>query len=77
MSLPVTPSEIENCLDILAELIDMGERQYLPLFERLESELAAMERTETVEDRVARRLMQRRGNQAEQDRTAARSCEAA
>lgn len=77
MSLAVTPAEIENCLDTLAELIGMGERQYMPLFERLERELDAISQTETVEDRVARRLIQRRGNRGAFGQTTVQSSEAA
>lgn len=75
-STAVTLADLDACLDALAQLIDMGEAQYMPLFERIETELAALRETETVEDRVAIRLG-RLGNPAKPDQTAARSSRAA
>jgi hypothetical protein len=57
---PVTAADIEECLDIVAGLAD-GENgeQYIPLFERLEKELAAMDQKRTTLDRIKARRSDR------------------
>ena len=60
MNQPVTIDDLDRALDTVAELIDMGERQYLPLFERLEREHACMERQASIADRASARLANRR-----------------
>jgi len=68
---------IDHCLDIVAELIDLGETQYLALFERLEQERDALAQPDSVEGRVAARLKRRRDKAAEPDQTAEQSSRAA
>lgn len=70
---PVSAADLDACLDTLARLIEMGEEQYMVLYERLEGELMALGETETVEDRIARRLTSRRDRPVVRDRMEARS----
>lgn len=70
---PVTIDDIDRAMDTVAELIDMGERQYLSLFERLEREHAALERQSSLADRASARLASRRNKPAGPGPTAARS----
>ena len=73
----VTAARLDACLNTLAGLIEMGETQYVALFERLEEEFEAMERTESVEARIARRVASRRDKSAARGHREARSSEAA
>lgn len=55
----ITPELLERCLDRVALAIDREGAHgavYLPIFERLEAELAAMRRQEAALDRVRQRL---------------------
>lgn len=50
MQRPLTEKRIENALRIVANIIAEGEHQYLPIFLRLESELASCkEKTNAIE----------------------------
>lgn len=55
---PITAERIERALDHLAEIIvQLGEggAHYLPIYERLENELAAMKAQEAMMERVRER----------------------
>jgi hypothetical protein len=73
---PVTIERLDAGLDTLARLIDMGEAQYLPLFERLERELAALQTGNTAAERAARRAASLPGSPGAPGRKAARSASA-
>lgn len=72
----LNPADLDACLDILAQLIGMGETGYTPLYERLEGEAVALREAEPVEARIARRLA-RRDSPTGPDQTAGRSAQAA
>jgi hypothetical protein len=53
---PVTAADIETCLDIVADLASSEDgEQYVPLYERLENELEALQKQETTLDRIRAR----------------------
>jgi len=69
-SKPITIDRIERCLDRLAQIMVASGaegRAYLPIYERLESELEAMRDTDDKMSRIYARVRRSK------DRTAARS----
>lgn len=55
-SLPVTVERLERALALCAYLVERDGLRLVPLFERLERELAAMRQTDSTMDRVKRLL---------------------
>lgn len=69
-SKPITVDRIEKCLDRLAQIMVASGaegRAYLPIYERLESELEAMRDTDVKMSRIYARVRRSK------DRTAVRS----
>lgn len=73
----VTSNDIDECLDILACLIDSGEVQYIALFERLEREQKALHASTSIHSRIASRASRARGIPEADHRTAVRRASAA